>query len=30
MERLQIVLSVATFALIAVEEILHYHYCGHF
>ena len=30
MERLQVVLSFATFALIAVEEILHYHYCGHF
>jgi hypothetical protein len=29
MERLQIVLSAATLALIAVEEILHYHYCGH-
>jgi hypothetical protein len=29
MERLQVVLSVATLALIAVEEILHYHYCGH-
>jgi hypothetical protein len=29
MERLQIVLSVATLALIAVEELLHYHYCGH-
>jgi hypothetical protein len=29
MERLQIVLSAATVALIAVEEILHYHYCGH-
>jgi hypothetical protein len=28
-ERLQIVLSAATVALIAVEEILHYHYCGH-
>jgi len=29
MERLQIVLSIGTLALIAVEEILHYHYCGH-
>jgi hypothetical protein len=29
MERLQIVLSVATLALIAVEELLHYHYSGH-
>jgi hypothetical protein len=29
MERLQIVLSIATLALIAVEEGLHYHYCGH-
>jgi hypothetical protein len=29
MERLQIVLSAAALALIAVEEILHYHYCGH-
>jgi hypothetical protein len=28
MERLQIVLSVATLALIAVEELLHYHYSG--
>jgi hypothetical protein len=30
MERLQIVLSAATLALIAVEEIFHYHTCGHF
>lgn len=30
MERLQIVLSVATLALLAVEELLHYHYNGHF
>ena len=29
MERLQIVLSIGTLALIAVEEILHHHYCGH-
>ena len=29
MERLQIVLSVATLALITVEELLHYHYSGH-
>jgi hypothetical protein len=29
MERLQIVLSVATLALIAVEELLHRHYSGH-
>jgi hypothetical protein len=29
MERLQIVLSVATLALLAVEELLHYHYNGH-
>jgi hypothetical protein len=29
MERLQIVLSVATLVLVAVEEILHYHYNGH-
>jgi hypothetical protein len=28
-ERLQVILSVATLAFIAVEEILHYHYCGH-
>ena len=30
MERLQIVLSVATLALVAVEEIFHHHYNGHF
>jgi hypothetical protein len=30
MERLQIVLSVATLVLVAVEEILHRHYSGHF
>jgi hypothetical protein len=30
MDRLQIVLSIGTVALIAVEEILHYKYCGHF
>jgi hypothetical protein len=30
MERLQIVLSIATLALIGVEEILHHHYAGHF
>jgi hypothetical protein len=29
MERTQIMLSLATVALIAVEELLHYHYCGH-
>ncbi len=29
MEGMQVVLSVATLALIAVEELLHYHYCGH-
>jgi hypothetical protein len=29
MERAQIVLSVATLVLVAVEEILHYHYNGH-
>jgi hypothetical protein len=29
MERLQFVLSVATLALISVEELLHYHYSGH-
>lgn len=28
-ERLQIVLSIATFVLIAIEEILHHHYHGH-
>ncbi len=28
-ERLQVALSAATLALIALEEILHYHYCGH-
>ncbi len=28
MERLQIVLSIATLALVAVEEILHYHLHG--
>jgi hypothetical protein len=28
MERLQIVLSIATLALVAVEESLHYHYHG--
>jgi hypothetical protein len=30
MERLQVVLSVATVVLVAVEEILHRHYSGHF
>jgi hypothetical protein len=30
MERLQIVLSVATLALLAVEEPFHHHYSGHF
>ena len=30
MERLQIVLSVATLALVVVEEIFHHHYNGHF
>jgi hypothetical protein len=30
MERVQVVLSVATLALVAVEEILHRHYSGHF
>lgn len=29
MERTQVILSVATLALVAVEELLHYHYCGH-
>jgi uncharacterized membrane protein YidH (DUF202 family) len=29
MERLQVVLSVATLALVAVEELFHYHYLGH-
>jgi hypothetical protein len=29
MEGMQVVLSVATLALIAVEELFHYHYCGH-
>ncbi|HEY2001345.1 MAG TPA: hypothetical protein VGG80_03445 [Acidobacteriaceae bacterium] len=29
MEGLQMVLSVATLALLAVEELLHYHYNGH-
>jgi hypothetical protein len=29
-ERLQITLSIATLALVAVEEILHHHYSGHF
>jgi hypothetical protein len=29
MEQLQIVLSIATLALVAVEEILHHHYNGH-
>jgi hypothetical protein len=29
-EGMQVVLSVATLALIAVEELFHYHYCGHF
>jgi hypothetical protein len=29
-ERLQIVLSIATLVLVAVEEILHRHYSGHF
>jgi hypothetical protein len=30
MERLQVVLSVATLVLVAVEEILHFHFSGHF
>jgi hypothetical protein len=30
MERLQVVLSVATLVLVAVEEILHFHFTGHF
>jgi hypothetical protein len=30
MERMQIILSVATLALVAVEEILHHHEVGHF
>ena len=29
MERMQVVLSVATLALIAVEELFHHHYLGH-
>jgi hypothetical protein len=29
MERTQVILSVATLALVAVEEILHYQHCGH-
>jgi hypothetical protein len=29
MERTQVILSVATLALVAVEELLHYHYRGH-
>jgi hypothetical protein len=29
MERSQLILSVATLALVTVEEILHYRYCGH-
>lgn len=29
MEGMQVVLSVATLAIIAVEELFHYHYCGH-
>jgi hypothetical protein len=29
MERTQVILSVATLALVAVEETFHYHYCGH-
>jgi hypothetical protein len=30
MERLQVILSVATLVLVAVEEILHRHFSGHF
>jgi hypothetical protein len=30
MERVQIVLSLATLVLVAVEEVLHRHYSGHF
>ena len=30
MERLQIILSIATLVLVAIEEGLHYHYTGHF